>query len=360
MMNSAGTNAIDVTSRLGGFELRVTAALTARVTGVFGPSGCGKTTLLNCISGLIQPHAGRIEINNRTLFNSEQGVHLPPRQRRIGYVFQDSLLFEHMTVRRNLAYARHHRNGPTLRQVCDVLELGDLLDRPARDLSGGQKRRVAIGRAVLSAPDLILLDEPLTGMDRRLAGRTLSFIKRTLAVFDIAAIYVSHSIGDIIYLCDQVLVLGEGQIQSTGSPADVLASVALPDPAPRVKNIFDLPIRRIDTGADLVECDLHGQPLIVSATVDPNATRATLLLSSRDFILSKGRPEMLSARNVIKARVADLRTRPGHCMVLLDVGAETPWMLHITQQAAEQLAVQAGASVHLIVKASSISCVDAR
>jgi len=359
-MNIAGENVIEVTARVGRFDLSVAAELTARVTGVFGPSGCGKTTLLNCISGLIKPHTGRIEINNRTLFDSEQGVHLPPRERRIGYVFQDSLLFEHMTVRRNLEYARCNRSGPTLRQVCDVLELGELLDRSARDLSGGERRRVAIGRAVLSTPDLILLDEPLTGLDRRLAGKTLSFIKRTLTAFDIAAIYVSHSIGDIIYLCEHVLAIDRGRIQSTGAPADVLASMALSDPAPKIKNIFDLPIQRIDAGADLIECDLHGQPLVVSATVNPNATHATLLLSSRDFILAKGRPELLSARNVIEARVADVRSRPGHCMVLLDVGGETPWILHITQQAAEQLTVEPNAKVYLIVKASSIACVDAR
>lgn len=359
-MTTDAKSTIDVTARVGAFELSVAAEPSAPVTGIFGPSGCGKTTLLNCISGLIKPQTGRIQVNNRTLFDAERGINLPPRERRIGYVFQDSLLFEHMTVRRNLEYARHSRSGPTLRQVCDVLELGDLLDRSARDLSGGQKRRVAIGRAVLSAPDLILLDEPLTGLDRRLAGKTLSFIKRTLAAFNIAAIYVSHSIGDIIYLCQQVWVINQGRVQSIGSPADVLASVALTDPAPRIKNIFDLPIKRVDAESDLIECDLYGQPLVVSASVTPDATRATLLLSSRDFILAKGRPELLSARNVIEARVAEARTRPGHCMVLLDVGAETPWILHITQQAAEQLVVKPNASVHLIVKASSIACVDAR
>lgn len=167
------------------FTLRVDVSLGARVTGLFGPSGSGKTTLLNCLAGLIRPDDGQFRVDETCFFDSEQSTHIPCRHREIGYVFQDGLLFDHMTVRQNLNFSRHTRSGPNLEQVVDVLELDHLIDRGASNLSGGEARRVALGRAILSAPRLLLLDEPLTGLDRRMSGKTLAYIRNVLDAFEI-------------------------------------------------------------------------------------------------------------------------------------------------------------------------------
>ena len=203
---------VRIRKKLGDFPFDVFARCGGRVTGLFGPSGSGKTTLLNCIAGLMRPDEGEILLNDEPLFSVDPPVNLPVRARRVGYVFQDSLLFDHMSVRKNLRYGeKPGGTGPSFDEVVDVLGLRYRLDRRPDELSGGERRRVAIGRALLSDPAILLFDEPLTGLDAALAGRVLVYLKRVLDAFDIPAIYVSHSISDVVYICDEVIVLHGGR-----------------------------------------------------------------------------------------------------------------------------------------------------
>lgn len=202
------------------FPLAVDAAFTGPVTGVVGPSGAGKTSLIELIAGLRRPASGRLELGEDVFFDTKDARFVPPHRRRIGYVPQDDTLFPHLSVRRNLAYGipAGARTSDFERAV-DVLELRSLLDRGTSKLSGGERRRVAIGRAILSGPRLILCDEPLAGLDRALKARVLAYLEAVKAEFPIPMVYVAHDAGEIRALADEVVVLERGAIRYHGAAA---------------------------------------------------------------------------------------------------------------------------------------------
>jgi len=216
-----------VRAPLGPFTLDVDLTAAARVTAVFGASGAGKTSLLEIVAGLRRPAAGRVLLNGRVLDDAGAGMHLPPRRRRVGYVPQDDTLFPHLSVAANLGYARAASPAATAR-VADVLELGPFLSRRPAGLSGGERRRVALGRALLSSPEVLLLDEPLTGLDAPLKERVLTYLVRVRDEFAIPTLYVSHAPDEVFALADAVLVLERGRVVTRGHPADVFAPSSEP------------------------------------------------------------------------------------------------------------------------------------
>jgi len=211
---------LDLAYRRGGFSLDVSARLDHRATAIFGSSGCGKTTLLNLIAGLLRPERGRIVLDWDVLFDSKTGVDLPPEGRRIGYLFQEGRLFPHLSVTGNLRYGlrRGAGKGPGFEEVVHVLELETLLARRPERLSGGEKQRVALGRALLRAPRLLLLDEPLSSLDEDLKERILPFLTETIRHFDLPTIYVSHSSAELQRLAGQILRLESGKLTAQGEP----------------------------------------------------------------------------------------------------------------------------------------------
>ena len=200
-----------LTYRAGPREHRVALASEARVLAVTGPSGAGKTSLLDCLAGLRRPLAGRIAIGGARLFDSDARIDLPPEERRAGYAFQDMRLFPHLAVRRNLAYGAplpaSAGDWPDLAEVADLLDLAPLLDRRPRTLSGGEARRVAIGRALLARPAFLLLDEPLASLDAARAERILGMIERIVARIAVPVVLVSHEPREVERLAGCVLAL---------------------------------------------------------------------------------------------------------------------------------------------------------
>lgn len=217
---------------LSDFALELTVEVTARVTALFGPSGSGKTSALELVAGLRRARAGRIELNGRLLFDAETGYELPARFRRMGYVPQDDTLFPHLSVEQNLRYGtKSHPMSDTLftfERVVSVLELEPVLGRGTTHLSGGERRRVALARALLSSPELLLLDEPLTGLDEKLKARVIPYLKRVNAAFSVPSLYVTHNPEEVLALCDEVLVLERGRLVSRGRPADVFTVSSQP------------------------------------------------------------------------------------------------------------------------------------
>ena len=204
---------------LSGFDLETDLELTAERTGIFGPSGAGKTSLLETIAGLREAAAGSIH------FNETDFTDLPVRQRQVGYVPQDDSLFPHLDVRRNLLYGRRDEvSNPafSFAHVTEFLEIGPLLERDVRQLSRGERQRVTIGRALLSEPRLLLLDEPLTGLDRKLRDAILAQLKELPNEFDLPMLYVTHDRAEAIALCDEVLLIDRGKIVGRGAPREVL------------------------------------------------------------------------------------------------------------------------------------------
>lgn len=214
------------------FCLEVDAAFAGRVTALFGASGSGKTSLLELVAGLRRPAAGRVALAGTVLTDIAAGVCLRPQHRRIGYVPQEGALFPHLTVRENLLYG-HGRvaetpPGLTFGHVVEVLEIGALTGRRVPSLSGGEKQRVALGRALLSAPRLLLLDEPLAGLDAALKDRLMPYLQRVRDEFGVPMVYVTHSAEEVMALCDDVVVLEAGRVVRRGAPAELFAPTSTP------------------------------------------------------------------------------------------------------------------------------------
>jgi molybdate transport system ATP-binding protein len=209
-----------------GFGLDVDFATNGGVTALFGPSGSGKTSVLSVIAGLRKPDAGVIRLGSHVLDDTEKSTHLHPDKRRIGYVFQDQLLFPHLTVEKNLLYGWKRRGAEArpidFARVVQVLELGELLDRLPHTLSGGQKQRVALGRALLCGPDLLLLDEPLASLDPDLKDRVLVYVEQALKEWRLPTLFVTHFPEEVKRLAHWVIVFDKGRVVRSGAPRETI------------------------------------------------------------------------------------------------------------------------------------------
>ncbi len=214
------------------FTLEVDVVLSGRVTGIFGASGAGKTSLLEIIAGLRRPMAGAVRIDGVVLTDFSTRTFVRPERRAVGYVPQEGALFPHLSVRKNLLYGfsgNHARpTGLTFEHVTGILEIAALVERRIQTLSGGEKQRVALGRALLASPRLLLLDEPLAGLDAPLRDRLLPYLARVRDEFAIPMIYVTHSPDEVLALCDDVVILCQGKIETRGAPAELFMPAARP------------------------------------------------------------------------------------------------------------------------------------
>ncbi|MGD9720578.1 MAG: ATP-binding cassette domain-containing protein [Pirellulales bacterium] len=210
----------------GGFTIDAAFETETQVTALFGPSGAGKTSILYLIAGLLRPQAGQIRWGDTPWLDTAQGRCVKPQARNVGLVFQDHLLFPHLSVQSNLLYGRRRRPRRAAaidaRRVIEVLELGDLLARYPRNLSGGEKQRVALGRSLLSGPELLLLDEPLAALDQPLKDRILTYFERVLTEWRVPAIYVSHSAAEVRRMAERVIVVEGGRSVACGAPDELL------------------------------------------------------------------------------------------------------------------------------------------
>ncbi|REK11947.1 MAG: molybdenum ABC transporter ATP-binding protein [Planctomycetota bacterium] len=210
----------------GGFALDAAFETDAQVTALFGPSGSGKTSILYMIAGLLRPREGAIALGKQIWLDTRRGIDTRPERRRVGFVLQDHLLFPHLSVERNLTYGLRRRRGENsaieASRVIEVLELGDLLARYPRNLSGGEKQRVALGRSLLSGPQLLLMDEPLAALDAPLKDRVLSYLERVVEEWHVPTIYVSHNASEVRRLAERVIMLERGRVVHSGSADELL------------------------------------------------------------------------------------------------------------------------------------------
>jgi molybdate transport system ATP-binding protein len=220
---------VDAHHRMGAFTLDARFSAGAGLTALFGPSGAGKTSVINVIAGLLRPAQGTVVVDDRVLLDTRRGVVLPPHARRIGYVFQEPRLFPHLTVRQNLLYGRWftrtRERRERLDQVIDLLGIEPLLHRGPVRLSGGEKQRVAIGRALLASPHLLLMDEPLYGLDDARKNELLPYIERIRDEDGVPIIYVSHSVAEVARLATTMVVLAEGRVVGTGTVREMIPTL---------------------------------------------------------------------------------------------------------------------------------------
>jgi molybdate transport system ATP-binding protein len=217
---------VQATTRLGEFSLDASFTTEGGVTAIFGRSGSGKTTLINIIAGLLRPEQGRVVLDGEVLLDAARGANVPACRRRIGYVFQDGRLFPHLTVRQNLIYGRwfapREQRQNSFDAAVDMLALGPLLKRGTTKLSGGEKQRVAIGRALLASPRLLLMDEPLSSLDQQRKLEVVPYLERLRDQAKVPIIYVSHSVPEVSRLATTVVLIEDGRVVASGPTAQMM------------------------------------------------------------------------------------------------------------------------------------------
>jgi molybdate transport system ATP-binding protein len=343
---------IQIQKQLSTFTLQVDVTCPYPVTAIFGPSGSGKTTLLNLISGLDHPDTGEIILNDTVLYSTSQHINLPPEKRRIGYVFQDDLLFPHLTVRQNLLYGYHLQKSQNQRfepqAIIDLLELQLLLTRYPQNLSGGEKQRVALGRAILASPQLLIMDEPLAALDQSLKDRIIPYLRNIRTHLNIPILYVSHSVAEILQLTGQVLVLQKGQVLAHGDFFDIAHQThVLPLlEAHGFENV--LPVEVIDDTHVLY----NTHTLRIPPCNRPPKTPIFIGIRANDIILSREHPSGLSIRNAMPGKILDIVETEGRQLVYIDSGKRLA--VEVTQEAIDELNLKPNDPIICLIKTHSI------
>jgi molybdate transport system ATP-binding protein len=307
---------------------------------------------MNLLAGLLKPDRGRLCLNETVLFDGAAGINLTPEQRRVGVVFQQACLFPHLSVKRNLLYG--YRRIPQSKRMIDpatlieVLSLGPLLARNVHALSGGERQRVALGRTVLACPQLVLLDEPLTGLDAGLKYQIIPYLKSVFSEFSIPMIFISHSLNEMRLMTDTVLEFAQGQLLGQTS-AEELARSRLGTGQDSYQNLLQLAAPRIEDGLYIYRWG--DQPLTL--TSDSADGEHIFQLAATDITLFRDRPTATSARNLLLCRVVKLFGSGNRVGVELDCGGQR-LVSQVVKDAARDLQLKAGSEVFAVVKASAI------
>ena len=299
---------LNFTQTLGNHTLTLNETLPASgITAIFGVSGAGKTSLINAISGLTRPQSGRIVLNDRVLNDVENKIYLSPDKRRIGYVFQDARLFPHYSVRGNLRYGMAKSMAGQFDKLVTLLGIEPLLDRLPSSLSGGEKQRVAIGRALLTAPELLLLDEPLASLDIPRKRELLPYLQRLTREINIPMLYVSHSLDEILHLADKVLVLEEGSVKAFGNLEEVWGSSVMHPwlPKEQQSSILKVSVLEHHPHYAMTALALGDQHLWVSKVDKPLQSALRIRIQASDVSLVLQPPLQTSIRNILRAKVAE-------------------------------------------------------
>ncbi|MEZ5880979.1 MAG: molybdenum ABC transporter ATP-binding protein [Nitratireductor sp.] len=346
-----------------GFELDCDFSAPAGVTALFGRSGSGKTTVVQAVAGLLKPGRGRVRLEDRILVDTAARTFLPPHRRRIGYVFQEGRLFPHLSVRQNLEYgqrfsARKSDSGD-FAHIVALLGIEDLLARRPGSLSGGEKQRVAIGRALLSSPQLLAMDEPLAALDEPRKREILPYLERVRDEAGIPILYVSHSLAEVARLATTLVVLEGGKVVAAGPSADVLSDPAM---AARFGGreagavLRGKVIRHHEDG--LSEIAIDGSTLFLPAVDAAPGSEIRTRIDAKDVMLARKMPQEISALNILKSKVISIQPGSGPgVLVQLSVGGQN-LLARITKRSAAALGIEPGMTVYAVAKTVSIAPLD--
>lgn len=322
------------------------------ITVLAGPSGSGKTTIINMISGLLTPDEGRIFIKDRTLFDSAKGIDCPVEQRQCGYIFQDGRLFPHMNVRRNLLYGRHSDRS-RFKETVGLLGIEHLLDRMPGRLSGGEKQRVAIGRALLMRPRILLMDEPLASLDMERREELMSYIDRLPEQFGIPVFYVTHSTHEILRLSDKLIRVENGRIVSIGRPEGEYHGLGIQDGNGEYISVFDCRVKSYDAEFGVITAEFHGGAIRILSDAPPAGGHIRIAVRASDVTVALKKPEGISTTNIFKGTIRNLEETGRHSvMVHSDIGA--PLAAQISRASSVRLGLRQGKQIFLLVKVVSM------
>ncbi|WP_299878756.1 molybdenum ABC transporter ATP-binding protein [uncultured Sulfitobacter sp.] len=352
---------VDIRHRFAGFALDVSFDAGPGITALFGRSGAGKTTIINAVAGLLRPDEGRIARGKDVLFDAASGTDVRPQARGLGYVFQDARLFSHLSVTENLMfgsrYAPRDRPGPTLDDVVALLGLDAVLTRAPGTLSGGEKQRVALGRALLSRPRMLLMDEPLASLDGPRKQDILPYLERLRdGPLGLPILYVSHAVDEIARLADRLVLLQDGRVARQGPLFEVMA-----DPAA-------VPLLGVREAGAVIEAQVlaHADDGLSTLAISAGqlelpgvraeiGARVRLRVLAQDVILSKDQPRGLSSVNVLPVTVEDVHPGDGPgAAIALKAGADR-LLARVTARAVDEMGLAPGMACHAILKATTVA-----
>ena len=348
---------------LGSFHLKLDVSVPSRgITALFGRSGAGKSSVVNFLAGLLKPDSGYVKIDDTVLFDSASNLSVPPEHRRLGYVFQEGRLFPHLSVRSNLLFGQRRIAAKERRigfdEVVALLDIAPLLDRRPRDLSGGEKQRVAIGRALLASPKLLLMDEPLASLDAARKNEIISFIEKLRDSFGIPIVFVTHDLGEIVRLADRVILMSEGAAAFTGSVEELVGRLDMADimDHPEAEALIAGHIAGHDDNFGLTRLTLPGAELQVRRMALPPGAPVRVRIRARDVAVALQAPTGISILNVLPVTIAEIHDRREQCLLRLTTSSDPPASIWagITARSRHDLGLSTGRPVYALIKAVAV------
>ncbi|SUC09685.1 molybdate ABC transporter ATP-binding protein ModC [Pasteurella canis] len=347
---------INAKKQLGHFILEADLTIPAQgVTAIFGLSGSGKSSLINLVSGLVKLDQGSISLNQRVLVDTAKSICLPPHQRRIGYVFQDARLFPHYNVRGNLLYGVEKFDQQEFDYIVDLLGIEHLLKRYPITLSGGEKQRVAIGRALLTKPEILLMDEPLSALDLPRKRELMTYLEKLSKQIQIPILYVTHSLDELLRLAQRVVLLDGGKVQAYDLLENIWESpLFLPWKLEDEQSaVLSLPVVQHHTDYKMTALALAQQQIWIKAQDCPIGERMRICIKGSDVSISLLMPEKTSIRNILKGKVHKILEREHRVDVQILLEGNVIWAT-ISKWALKELDLQLEQSVFVQVKAVSV------
>src|SRR5690349_8422199 len=347
---------VAIRHRFGRFELDARFGAGAGLTVLFGRSGSGKTSIVNVIAGLIRPAEGRVAVDGITLVDTGRGIFLPPHRRRIGYVFQEARLFPHLSVRQNLLYGRWFTPSAERRErfdhVTELLDVGHLLERGPALLSGGEKQRVALGRALLASPQLLIMDEPLASLDDARKGEIIPYIERLRDENSVPIIYVSHSVPEVTRLASTMVLLDRGKIAAVGPLSEIMGRADLVEFTGHYEAGASLEMRVAghDDAYDLTILRSPAGELRIPRIDAGIGAALRVRIRARDVVLAVAAPEGLSALNTLSGRITEIAAGDGPVAeVRVDLAGQA-LEARVTRLTLDRLGLAPGRAIHAVIK----------
>lgn len=348
---------INLAHRRGDFSLNIDLTVPSQgITAIFGRSGAGKSTLIDLIAGLATPQKGRIQLDGQILFDSDKRINLAPEKRRIGYVFQEHRLFPHYSVEQNLKYGYKRSNSDDFLQIIRLLGIEHLLKRFPAALSGGEKQRVAIGRALLSSPQILLMDEPLSALDLPRKQELMNYLAKLSQCLEIPILYVTHSLEEIIRLADRMILLEQGNVIAFDSVVNVWHSPQFTTWQSKSQKVslLELPLSTYPTAYKMQGLRLGNQILWVNATPHYRLNdKVRVTICSHNVSIALDKAQHSSIRNILKGTIAQIVRQQEHMDLAVAVAEQIIWA-SISFWSFDELALKVGQEVYLQIKSVSL------
>ena len=353
---------VDIVLERKHFDVVINQQFKNGITGIFGQSGSGKTSLLQALAGLASPRRGRIVAGDKVLFDSEQHIHIPVEKRNVGYVFQEGRLFPHMSVERNLRYGikKNRDIGVSFDEVVEMLNLGPLLKSRPSHISGGERQRTALGRSLLSSPDMLFLDEPFSAVDMQLRDQILPFILKIQRTFTFPILVVSHDLPDLLKLTDTLCLIKEGRCVGHGEYYSLLKSKTSASVigTRAYINAIEMRVSGHDTSTGLTILCRQSNEQNVCVKCNSKKVNAVsgqlvrVFVAADDISLSFQSLQNVTIQNQLEGKIVDLIERDGVFLCAVDVGFRL--LVEITRESVRQLQIEPGRKVWCLFKTVAI------